>query len=1671
MGLGDFLMDAEHSLDLKIGQGLAALGDTLGTDNLDFYLNSMRQADEARLAKEHPSFFQGFVQGDVEQAGQAVATVAGYADDVIRKVPGGGFILDALEATGRGINSAVITAAHAEAVGRKQGELDRFNWGEFTNGSVWKRAWASWNDPNRTTGGQILASRQFEDGVALDPFAAKDAEAIQQGANETWYGTVLAATVDLGVSMLSPVSGPGTAVLRSSRATNAIGTGVDAERMAQRLKAEGLDEANIRRGGEVKDDLLGYERDDDSFLGRMGKNLREQTDDINDLTTAMNRLGPMMENATDGARVKMAHIIVQANRLEDPDLRTSAKVNAMLALHGSETARKELIDLHPLLAKNIEEMTSAPRQVQLAEMMRNAKLDGETYTVNHVLEKFYDTPSDRAELDALRAHVLRTREDVKAARDLRAEVRSNKPMKGSFDDARLSEARETATANVTRLRAELMQARKDARGGERFQAGAKKTGDVDETASFSEGVGAAKQRVISLETQLAQALNDKKLFDQTPLPSSVQRGDWKDENAASLHMQAEARVNRDFSEAFYRQKSDSLSAKQSEMEAHSRGLNRAHDLLDEIFTLGRGDLATGKAIPSHLDDLKTRIRTKYGVDVVVRTGDGNTPVVVSSLPTRVARWALAPRARGSISLVERDLGYRQLGDALTRSGVYTNTEIRQWQNRLLAAPRATVEDVVAQAQDEMLERISMKHFGSEFDDPEAARKYALSLVRASKAHHRAGQQWVTKSAEEQAGQGLVMVRADDHIAAYDEAMLRSQLADNMPFLDPQAFERMLRDNRHDIGSNMRRGVDVFDGINTAAMTVWKHGVLLRPGLAVRAALDTQLRSMALLSTAETLMNAIVGGSNLMRNTGNRVARRLGQGRDVGESGLKYSLDQRPVHVDLGGGKTATGQLSRDAAERTRHQTAMTHGTGDPWKFFMTETERHLSRLALDRSSWARRSADDAHWETAWHEYAEQLVASPTARWLAANMHKPGFDPDDLRKTPEFQREFSEVASPRGFDEEAFISNLFHEVERMFPDEVLLKKVENHTVTQKDILAAFPRSERFDVPGPETSVLDKTLTDRLNDMLGRMYRLFLDKPDMWLARNPTAAGLYRRALREEAAAVRRAYPDGNAPDNVVEMIDRRARTAAISMVRRTFFDSTRYTGAHQAVAKISPFFAAWEDAMISWARLIHDDPRRLSRLAGAYNATGTIDHITPGDTLVDREGNPVDRNANPDGGKFVAIPIPWTGGTTYRARLSAINSIAQGETWWLPGVGPNTTVPVAQLLAHGDGIGLTDDVAVDLLADHPWLAKQFMFNGELPKAGFKDTVLSVSPGWVRILANDIYGDNFAGAFQQNLNQRIIEAQARGERVNTAKLREMTEQARRSAWTAGTVRLVATAGIGISGTATVDGHFYAERYREISATPKEVLTAQGLGSPQELFAKLYPEAADLDWRLSRNETGIQATVDAQKNTVKLDGVLKDYDESVGWMVLGAGNDPRGKEFSSTAYNMQVTEGGRVKKSADEVEREAAVNLGWQRYRNMQTTLDQAAEQGFDKEVIAEVKRRFTAHLQEQNLTWAEEFNTRENKFAQNLAAASAMAQDKRLRDRTDMQMFSEYASMRQQVMDQIGKKSLSGTGQETEMARAVLRKVGDQYAAQNYGFQQMWDRFLAHEVEERATVKEG
>jgi hypothetical protein len=542
--------------------------------------------------------------------------------------------------------------------------------------------------------------------------------------------------------------------------------------------------------------------------------------------------------------------------------------------------------------------------------------------------------------------------------------------------------------------------------------------------------------------------------------------------------------------------------------------------------------------------------------------------------------------------------------------------------------------------------------------------------------------------------------------------------------------------------------------------------------------------------------------------------------------------------------------------------------------------------------------------------------------------------------------------------------------------------------------------------------------------------------------------------------------------------------------------------------ISPFFAPWEDAMMSWSRIIYDNPAVAGRLMRVSQSADMF-HIT---TTAD--GSPVqpfDGTAMQD--KYVNLPLSsLTGGflSDQRLGLGSFNSVQQGTVPFSPGVGPLVQVPATVLVGKvlpnlgvvpilGPYLGPLGSDAWTAIAAHPdnLISKSIFQQGEVPKANNTSLAMSLLPSWGRKTIDALFSNNefsfgtvYPTAFGTKYNDLIVQyRQANGGRDPSAdELKVMQGQASGAARAAGVASAALTFGLGISGNAAPEGQMYLDKIHALNAI-SPLLAQQGM-TPGGLFATMYPNAARLNWTFSVNEGRLEASVNATSAYYKNKKLMDQY-PGAGWWIAGADNilanlgDPEtaGKTFSQGAYNQQMNAGLRRRYSVSELVTQQDIAMGYGRMAVFDSTMATFMRDNNIKSLnskaaggLSVMKNQYVADLRAQFPAWAIDQDTmdrgkrkRQIEDIQKIVMAPPLS----LRDRPDVLTTGKYLFARQSLEQAAQQQGITSwqTAKALSGDRFSLWQYGRSLAAGDIVFQQAWSRLFESEFKGDLTPTTG
>ena len=258
-----------------------------------------------------------------------------------------------------------------------------------------------------------------------------------------------------------------------------------------------------------------------------------------------------------------------------------------------------------------------------------------------------------------------------------------------------------------------------------------------------------------------------------------------------------------------------------------------------------------------------------------------------------------------------------------------------------------------------------------------------------------------------------------------------------------------------------------------------------------------------------------------------------------------------------------------------------------------------------------------------------------------------------------------------------------------PTEELRAAVEAGSVTPRQL------SKMFQDPAVRPAVHGRIAADQFGTShkslmfgktLNRMFKHLSETPTDHLSRHPYFNAMYRQHV-DELAQVRKSVvgSEGRKFTEVdIADIAAAARKNALHDLKRTLFDISAHSHAAHLMRFVSPFFAAHQEVLNRWWRIVGDNPHVIRRFQQAFDLPRGLGLV------VDENGDPVPMGApiSKNHKLLLQLPAAFGGPNTDPSKGIVTQSkwqisensfnlvLANGLT--NPGAGPLVTVPVDAL---------------------------------------------------------------------------------------------------------------------------------------------------------------------------------------------------------------------------------------------------------------------------------------------------------------------------------------------------------------------------------------------------------
>jgi hypothetical protein len=1526
--------------------------------------------------------------------------------------------------------------------------------------------------------------------------------------NSTWYGNIAAGAVTMAMyAAVDPTKGLGKAT-EASQAAKYVTSPIHADQLAGAINDVGTAFPEKTLGGTLGNTgraLVGQPLNIPAQAGYLMKSMERFNNDT-DLNSVMAKLDPTHGEGTTATRSAlpvMAEQIRDAGNIADPMLQAQTKTNIFLAASGSSESMKWLADNSPMIAAKGRRVAGIPSEFTLLQnVMDDVQANGlQSLDMGQWVDSHYGNDANAVELKAYASKVEQVRQFQQTINqgDEGNAVQFGTSGKGTLVAPRALDSLK-AGLNKQILDSHLLQ---DGPSGRTIRiVNSVVTPQTNRLVATADPILGNKQLMSTI-----QNFNNKLRDVPTTAFRKGSGPDAFDSEYTSALSESYLKATPAERGAIVDNLGDAMLQKVAEKYSPESNTHRGAPLTPENVqqliresnaakTNGRAYSLAKVQAAQAAGEGDTYLGDMSGADTVIDTAH-----LSSQLDTTRPLWDWNS-ANDIVSSFYRDNGVTSsfpMSDIARSAGDRTLSGIaryhRIWKNAVLFRPglaTRAIEDtglrsaVTVGAQSTALQALTGAYYtarhvgqgllGNSFDEAR------MTLTDADKANALRIQGSIDTLGQEGADQAVnVMGRQlQSNRAGELAASLRGKARTNGRFNSMTNYYNGAADRAVNLQTRMAGDSEVFGG----GKPLGAHALLNQFG-----------------EDAAARRNSIVG------LTGAKARYELGSPNRLSNASMPFT--------EKGYTFQAVKSDMEYAALKTEAQAA-----GTAADMYTSQMSTNLKNMRLDAASGSENvAANDAHWAQTHAATASTLRSSYTAKRMMNEQE--GFavkaqTPDAIVKSyltdPQAIAEYraqtlantkattidragntvplgtpvqvrGEHLGSEGM--KSWLSQLNNSVRSMTPSPEALDLLRGAKDVTPEMSNKIAAADRFPIFGPNV------FHDQTPAVIDNIYNVLLNLPDVHLARVPMFNGLYRSNVKSLLNDyIDRATAQGRdaLTDTEQQAIHLRAKGLALNDVRRDMYDVHRSVGAHGVMAVVSPFFMPWEDAMMSWGRLIYEDPSRIGLLMRASN-TGDMFHVT-----TDKSGNPTqpfDGTGMQD--KYINIPLGGLGGLqSMRANVGSFNSIQQGNVPFSPGVGPLVQLSATAIV----GLGLTHTGTLganlwNIVASHPdnIVSQSLLPQGGVPKADLNSLVGSQLPSYMKKLSDAVFGSSpmafgnvYATAFGTRYGDLITQYRTKngGRDPSKAELVAMQGQADSGARAAAIASAAMSFGIGISGNAAPEGQLYVDKMHALNAmTP--ALAAQGV-TPAGVFAVMYPNAARLNWSFSQNDGKLEATVNATSAYLKYKTIMA-ANPSVDWWIAGPDNllanlgtpNAAGATFSQSAYNQQMTDSLRRTYTKDELIQQQDISMGYGKMAQFDSTLALYMRQNGIKSLndknagsLSVLKDNYTQQLRDQFPQWAvyaDSVDTKKTK--ESIDSIQALVTDPKLTpslaNRPDVLTTQKYLYARQQVENYAASQGVvNWQTSKTQLAnRYALWQYGQTLAAGDVVFQQAWSRLFVNE----------
>lgn len=205
-------------------------------------------------------------------------------------------------------------------------------------------------------------------------------------------------------------------------------------------------------------------------------------------------------------------------------------------------------------------------------------------------------------------------------------------------------------------------------------------------------------------------------------------------------------------------------------------------------------------------------------------------------------------------------------------------------------------------------------------------------------------------------------------------------------------------------------------------------------------------------------------------------------------------------------------------------------------------------------------------------------------------------------------------------------------------------------------------------------------------MNRIYKMLGEMPTDNLSRHPFFNSVYKRHAQEAYEIKRAGFAAEGKKFTQADFddIERVARKRALHDLKRTLFDISAHSHAAHVMRFVSPFFAAHQESIARWWRIVGDDPSVVRRFALGFDLPRHLGLVVDEDGNMVKPGDSISREhrlllqlPKEFGGPDTDPNNPDSKWSNWSISENSFNLVLQGGLT-NPGVGPIVSVPVEYL---------------------------------------------------------------------------------------------------------------------------------------------------------------------------------------------------------------------------------------------------------------------------------------------------------------------------------------------------------------------------------------------------------